>query len=113
MKLAADSRETTHRKLMADGRFVTLLVSMKLRLLGLTVGLVTIAALAGCGTPGAPSLPSLNLSVPVDDLTASRRGNNEHPPCPTTTDLVSTDCRRARNGLARGSDAAGLAETLD
>jgi len=29
----------------------------------------------GCGTPGAPQLPSLNLAVPVDDLTASRRGN--------------------------------------
>jgi len=31
--------------------------------------------LAGCGTPGAPSLPSLNLAVPVDDLTATRRGD--------------------------------------
>jgi hypothetical protein len=48
---------------------------MRLRLLGLIGGLVTIAALSGCGTPGAPSLPSLNLARPVDDLTASRRGN--------------------------------------
>jgi hypothetical protein len=48
---------------------------MRLRLLGLIGGLVTIAALTGCGTPGAPSLPSLNLARPVDDLTASRRGN--------------------------------------
>jgi hypothetical protein len=61
---------------MAGSRFVTLLVSMKLRLLGLVGSLVILFALAGCGTPGAPSLPSLNLSLPVDDLTASRRGNN-------------------------------------
>src|SRR5271165_3737350 len=33
-------------------------------------------ALAGCGTPGAPQLPSLQLARPVDDLTASRKGNN-------------------------------------
>ncbi len=32
-------------------------------------------ALAGCGTPGAPQLPSLQLARPVDDLTASRKGN--------------------------------------
>jgi hypothetical protein len=32
-------------------------------------------SLAGCGTPGAPQLPSLQLARPVDDLTASRKGN--------------------------------------
>lgn len=48
---------------------------MKLRLLGLIGSLVILFALAGCGTPGAPSLPSLNLARPVDDLIASRRGN--------------------------------------
>jgi predicted small lipoprotein YifL len=48
---------------------------MRLRLLGLIAGLLILAALTGCGTPGAPSLPSLNLAAPVDDLTASRRGN--------------------------------------
>jgi hypothetical protein len=31
--------------------------------------------LTGCGTPGAPQLPSLQLARPVDDLTASRKGN--------------------------------------
>lgn len=31
--------------------------------------------LPGCGTPGAPQLPSLQLARPVDDLTASRKGN--------------------------------------
>jgi hypothetical protein len=31
--------------------------------------------LAGCGTPGAPRPPSLNLPVPVSDLAANRAGN--------------------------------------
>jgi hypothetical protein len=48
---------------------------MRLRLLGLIGGLLSIAALTGCGTPGSPSLPSLNLPQPPTDLTASRRGN--------------------------------------
>lgn len=48
---------------------------MKLRLVGLIgSGLLTLAFCA-CGTPGAPQPPSLNLAIPVDDLTASRRGN--------------------------------------
>src|SRR5215471_5382575 len=34
-----------------------------------------VAALTGCGTPGAPQLPSLQLARPVEDLTASRKGN--------------------------------------
>jgi hypothetical protein len=34
-----------------------------------------LAVLAGCGTPGAPLPPSLNLPEPVTDLTASRAGN--------------------------------------
>ena len=29
----------------------------------------------GCGTPGAPQLPSLQLARPVEDLSASRKGN--------------------------------------
>lgn len=33
------------------------------------------AALAGCGTPGAPLPPSLNLADPVTDLSAVRAGN--------------------------------------
>ena len=48
---------------------------MRLRLLGLMGSSLMVIALAGCGTPGAPSLPSLNLARPVEDLTASRRGN--------------------------------------
>jgi len=34
-----------------------------------------VAGLAGCGTPGAPQLPSLQLARPVEDLTATRSGN--------------------------------------
>jgi len=34
-----------------------------------------IAAVAGCGTPGAPQPPSLNLPEPVTDLSATRAGN--------------------------------------
>jgi len=32
------------------------------------------SALAGCGMPGAPQPPSLNLAVPVNDLSAVRTG---------------------------------------
>jgi hypothetical protein len=52
---------------------------MRLRLVGLYGGLIGSVllslALCGCGTPGAPLPPSLNLPIPADDLTASRRGN--------------------------------------
>ncbi len=48
---------------------------MKLRLLGLVGCAVLATVFSGCGTPGAPQLPSLNLPIPVQDLTASRRGD--------------------------------------
>ncbi len=35
----------------------------------------SVTVLSGCGTPGAPQLPSLQLARPVDDLTASRKGD--------------------------------------
>ncbi|MFB3813955.1 MAG: fibronectin type III domain-containing protein [Terriglobales bacterium] len=37
--------------------------------------LCTLALLAGCGTPGAPQPPSLELPRPPQDLTAIRKGN--------------------------------------
>ena len=40
-----------------------------------TPGLLLAAALAGCGTPGAPLPPSLNLPDPVTDLSAVRAGD--------------------------------------
>ena len=39
------------------------------------VSFLSIAGLAGCGTPGAPQLPSLQLARPVEDLTATRVGD--------------------------------------
>jgi hypothetical protein len=63
------------RHRLGSSRFVTLLVSMRLRLVSLIGSFLAMAVLSGCGTPGAPSLPSLNVPLPVDDLTASRRGN--------------------------------------
>jgi len=59
---------------MARPRFVTLLVSMtqRLCLIGSFLALLT---LCGCGTPGAPQFPSLQLARPVEDLTAVRSGN--------------------------------------
>jgi hypothetical protein len=61
---------------LTDGfpRFVTLLASMKLRL-WLIGSFLSVAGLFGCGTPGAPQLPSLQLARPVEDLTATRVGN--------------------------------------
>ena len=47
---------------------------MRLRL-GLVGSFLFVAGLAGCGTPGAPQLPSLQLARPVEDLTATRSGN--------------------------------------
>jgi hypothetical protein len=36
---------------------------------------LAVAAFAGCGTPGAPQPPSLNLADPVADLAATRTGS--------------------------------------
>ncbi len=49
---------------------------MNVRRVWLIGSSLLLTALCGCGTPGSPSLPSLQLTRPVDDLTASRRGNN-------------------------------------
>jgi hypothetical protein len=47
---------------------------MRLRL-WLVGSILAVAGLSGCGTPGAPQLPSLQLARPVEDLTATRVGN--------------------------------------
>ncbi len=47
---------------------------MKLRLC-LIGSFLTLTLLSGCGTPGAPQLPSLQIALPVEDLTAARAGN--------------------------------------
>jgi hypothetical protein len=48
---------------------------MTQRLSILATCIMLAVVLAGCGTPGAPQLPSLQLAQPVEDLTASRKGN--------------------------------------
>ena len=48
---------------------------MTQRLSILAAGFLLTISLTGCGTPGAPQLPSLQLARPVEDLTASRKGN--------------------------------------
>ena len=45
------------------------------RWVGATFVVALAALLAGCGTPGAPQPPSLNLPQPVTDLSAIRAGN--------------------------------------
>src|ERR1019366_1900854 len=57
-------------------RFVRLVVRMAQRLSILAASLLLLVmSLTGCGTPGAPQLPSLQLARPAEDLTASRKGN--------------------------------------
>jgi hypothetical protein len=41
----------------------------------LSLGLCAVALLAGCGTPGDPISPSLELARPVTDLRATRKGD--------------------------------------
>src|SRR5205823_12711251 len=43
--------------------------------LALALSVLLSAFLSGCGTPGAPQPPSLNLPNRVDDLSATRVGN--------------------------------------
>jgi hypothetical protein len=47
----------------------------KMKIAALPLALAAVWALAGCGTPGAPQPPSLNLPERVADLAASRAGN--------------------------------------
>jgi hypothetical protein len=60
---------------MRPARFVRLVVRMPRPLLILLGCFSLVAVLTGCGTPGAPQLPSLQLARPVEDVTASRKGN--------------------------------------
>ena len=48
---------------------------MRLSLFILLGCILSTVGLSGCGTPGAPQLPPLQLARPVEDLTASRKGN--------------------------------------
>jgi hypothetical protein len=76
--------------------------------------------LTGCGTPGAPQLPSLQLAKPVDDLTALRKGNKVQldwtlPRKNTDRTLVknipeSRICRHDGTALMSGCTVVGAAQ---
>src|SRR3954464_7004233 len=44
--------------------------------IALGAGLVLLMVLVGCASPGAPQAPSLQLPRPVEDLAATRKGDN-------------------------------------
>ena len=66
------------------------------------------ALLSGCGTPGAPQPPSLNLPTTVDDLSAIRTGNHvvltwtnpkrNTDKTPLKMDVTARVCRREGSG---------------
>src|SRR5947209_7429392 len=47
---------------------------MRSLLLSLVAGILVLV-FAGCGTPGAPQPPSLNIPKPIRDLQATRKGD--------------------------------------
>src|ERR1700727_1619823 len=73
-----------------------------------TLALIAASAMNGCGAPGAPQPPSLNLPIPVANLSATRVGDSVHLAwtMPThTTDrrplkhpLTANVCRAAGSG---------------
>ena len=83
---------------------------------------LSIAGLPGCGTPGAPQLPSLNLARPAEDLTATRAGNRVQ--LDWTLARKNTDrtlvknipavriCRHAGSSLMSSCDAVAEVPTL-
>src|SRR5207302_11370084 len=61
---------------------------------------------AGCGTPGAPQPPSLNLAKPVSDLKAVRTGNQVNLiwTVPTETTDGATFRHRGQTKVCRAVD---------
>jgi hypothetical protein len=92
---------------------------MRLRFLILLATVASIVCCAGCGTPGAVQLPSLNLAKPVEDLTASRKGNTVKlewtlPAKNTDRTLIQVKhlsdalvCRQEGTSLMSGCDQVG------
>lgn len=84
--------------------------------------IASVTVLCGCGTPGAPQLPSLQLARPVDDLTASRKGNQVQldwtlPRKNTDRTLVksipeSRICRHDGTALMSGCTVVATAQNL-
>jgi predicted phage tail protein len=67
---------------------------MRQHLLKLLLSLLTAASFFGCGSPGAPLPPSLNLPRPVSDLRAVRKGNRVR--LAWTVSAETTDRQRLR-----------------
>jgi hypothetical protein len=51
---------------------------MNRKLLVFSLALLLACTMTGCGSPAAPEPPSLNLPVPVENLSAARIGNTVH-----------------------------------
>ncbi len=86
------------------------MTSTKLRLHWLIGCGLMLATFAGCGTPGAPLPPSLQLARPVDNLTASRKGNRVQ--LDWTLQRKNTD-RTLSQASARSADLPSPGNWLD
>ena len=84
--------------------------------------LLLAALLPGCASPGAPQPPSLRLPKPVDDLTATRKGDHVlltwTPPSKTTDEenirrVGSTEVCRGINAFPLGQCEQKLATLTD
>lgn len=80
----------------------------------LVLGLLSLALLAGCGSPGEPLPPSLELAAPVTDLHASRKG--DQVTVTWTAPTRTTDGRNIRlrgyTEICRSFDAANPCTTI-
>ena len=88
----------------------------------LALGLAGFAS--GCGTPGAPQPPSLNLPDPVENLSATRTGNQvalswtmpkrNTDKLPLTADVAVRVCRREESSPCQSAgNALKLSMTTD
>lgn len=101
-------------------RFVRLMLRMYRTFVHFSGCFLMLTVLTGCGTPGAPQLPSLQLARPVDDLTAVRKGNKVHlewtlPRKNTDRTLVKNIpetliCRHDGTALMSGCTEVGVAQ---
>lgn len=91
-----------------------------LRRFGLTfcllAGMAILLSMDGCGEPGAPQPPSLNLPVPVRNLTAQRTGDTIHLSW-STTDRTTDHTKTAgiittRICRIQGTTSEGLPKTM-
>jgi hypothetical protein len=90
---------------------------MNRKLLVASLALVLACTLTGCGSPAAPEPPSLNLPIPVTNLSAARIGNTVHltwtMPKRTTDRVVLRHPVRAAVCRATGNAECTVVATLD